>query len=205
MPPHTPEDIERLSFSIIDEETGESRPFTGDAWAVARRLVHTAGDLSLLADLILPETAIRAGVEALRKGAPVITDTTMALAGIPPRRFPAGYPLFCMLSRPGVAEEAARLGCTRSRAAVLALGKAAHGAIIAIGNAPTALLALLESINAGGPLPALVIGMPVGFVNAAESKELLLACPHVPSLVLRGRRGGSPLAAATVNALACLL
>ena len=201
----TPTAIEERSFAIIEAEVGEPRPFSGKAWLVARRLVHSAGDLSLLNDLHLPEAAVEAGLAALRRGAPVFTDTEMARAGMPPRRLePLGVTVSCILSRPGLAEEASRRGVTRARAGMEALGNSLGGAVIAIGNAPTALLALLDLLDAGAPPPALVIGMPVGFVNAAEAKELLLRRPHIPSLVVRGRRGGSPLAAAAVNALATM-
>ena len=204
-PACTPASIEERSFAIIDEEAGQNAPFKGAAWQVARRLVHTAGDLSLLQDLVLPDASVEAGVLALQAAAPVYTDTEMVRAGIPLRRMePLGVSVSCAMARPGLAEEAGRLGTTRARAGILSLGPALAGAIVAIGNAPTALLALLEYVEQGGVPPALVIGMPVGFVNAAESKEMLLQCSAIPSLVLRGRRGGSPLAAAAVNALACL-
>ena len=204
-PSSTPSAIEERSFAIIEAEVGDLRPFSGKAWLVARRLVHSAGDLSLLSDLHMPEEAVEAGLAALRRGAFVFTDTEMARAGMPQRRLePLGVTVSCILSRPGLAEEAARRGVTRARAGMEALGDALDGAIVAIGNAPTALLALLDLLDAGVPPPALVIGMPVGFVNAAEAKELLLRRPHIPSLVVRGRRGGSPLAAAAVNALATM-
>lgn len=206
----TPETIEARSFAIIEAEAGEVRPFSGRAWLVARRLVHTCGDLSLLDALHLPDAAIEAGLSALKNGCPVFTDTEMARSGIPMRRLePFGVSVSCLLtaasSGSAIAALAAEKGVTRSRAGLEALGSRLGGAIVAIGNAPTALLALLDYLESGGPPPALVIGMPVGFVNAAESKELLIKRWQQPSLVLRGRRGGSPLAAATVNALACIL
>jgi precorrin-8X/cobalt-precorrin-8 methylmutase len=201
----SPQAIEARSFAIIDAEAGENKPFTGQAWQIARRLVHACGDLSLLDSLYLPERAIAAGLKALKEGAPLFTDTEMVRAGIPRRRMePFGVPVVCLLSRPGLAEHSRRLGITRSRAGIEAAGPLLGGAIVAIGNAPTALLALLDYVDSGGKPPALVIGMPVGFVNAAESKELLIRRSDFPSLAVRGRRGGSPLAAATVNALACL-
>ena len=205
-PASTPEAIEERSFAIIEAEAPASRPFSGHAWAVARRIIHAAGDLTLMPDLVLPEEAVAAGLRALSQGAVVITDTEMVLSGIPMRRLsPLGCTVECVLDRPGLAEEAKRLGTTRTRAGFTLLGERLAGAVVVVGNAPTALLALLEYLERGGPPPALVIGMPVGFVNAAESKELLLQCPLTPSLVLRGRRGGSPLAAAAVNALAAIL
>lgn len=200
----SPEEIEIRSFAIIEAEVKDKR-FSGEAWELARRLIHTSGDISLLDSFYLPDAAIRSGIDALKKGAPIFTDTEMARSGIPLRRLkPLGSTVSCILSQKGLAEHAREKECTRSRAAMELLGSRLAGAIIAIGNAPTALLALLEYVAAGGTPPALVIGMPVGFVNAAESKELLLHNSSVPSLIIRGRRGGSPLAAATVNALAII-
>ena len=202
----TPDAIEARSFAIIDAEAPDPRPFSGNAWKVARRLVHTTGDPSLLTDLWLPDAAIEAGLAALKRGAPIFTDTEMVRSGIPARRLARfGNTVTCVLSQPELAEIAASRGTTRTRAGMELLGERLAGAIVAIGNAPTALLALVDYVKSGGPAPALVIGMPVGFVNAAESKELLLQQPELHSLAVRGRRGGSPLAAATVNALACIV
>ena len=202
-PAVTPTDIENRSFEIIDSEYPQ-KPFSGHAWEIARRLVHTSGDLSLPASLHLPDDAIAAGVTAIRSGAPVFTDTEMARAGIPVRRLtPFSCAVICILATEGTAKSAAAKGITRSRAGIELLGERLHGAIVAIGNAPTALIALIDQVRTNGIRPALVIGMPVGFVNAAESKEMLLQ-EDINALVLRGRRGGSPLAAATVNALAII-
>lgn len=202
-PASSPRDIEARSFAIIDAEAGEAKPFTGHAWGIARRLVHSSGDMTLLDSLYLPDTAIAAGIAALRRGAPVFTDTEMVRAGIPLRRMrPLGVTVTCLLGLTGVAKTAKARGITRSRAGIEMLGDKLGGAVVAIGNAPTALLALLEYLDADGPAPALVIGMPVGFVNAAESKERLMTRSDVAGLSIIGRRGGSPLAAATVNALA---
>lgn len=227
----TPAEIEERSFSIIEQELGlepqspgptllarelfpqsEGRlPFTDETWPVARRLVHTSADYSLLPQMHIPVEAVRAGVAALRAGAPVYTDTEMARAGMPLRRLePLGVKPACLLYQPGVAEYARARNTTRSRAAIeLAAAEGRlGGSILAVGNAPTALLALLDcmdgldGLDGLEGLPALVIAMPVGFVNAAESKELLLERPGLPCISIRGRRGGSPLAAATVNALA---
>lgn len=204
-PASTPAAIESRSFAMIDAEAGDPKPFSGHAWSVARRLVHTSGDLTLLGSLHLPDSAIAAGIAALVRGAPVYTDTEMARAGMPRRRLdPLGVSVACVLSLPGVDGRARANGVTRTRAGIELLGDRLGGAVVAIGNAPTALLAILDHLDAGGPAPALVIGMPVGFVNAAESKERLMARSDVPCLAVTGRRGGSPLAAATVNALACI-
>ena len=200
----TPGAIEAQSFAIIDAEI-TNKIFAGPAWAIARRLVHTSGDLELVSQLVLPETAIQAGLEALRRKAPIFTDTEMACHGIPKRRLLAlGTQARCLLSLPGCSERAQAEQITRSRAAMLAAAPLLPDAIVAIGNAPTALLALLELLAQGLKAPALIIGMPVGFVNAAEAKALLCQSPW-PHLSIRGRKGGSPLAAAAVNALAELL
>ena len=199
-----PDDIEARSFVIIDGEIPEPRPFTGHAWEIARRLVHASGDISLPGDLYLPEDAVRRGVRALRRGCSIFTDTRMASSGIPTRRLtPLNCSVRCLLDLPGVADKARSDNITRTRAAMLLAGEALADSIVAIGNAPTALLTLLELLDEGLPEPALIIGMPVGFVNAAESKELLVHSGH-PCLALRGRKGGSPLAAAAVNALAVI-
>ena len=202
---HAPEDIERRSFAVIDAEVPEPRPFSGPEWAVARRLVHTTADFDLLNHLKFSSGAVRAGLAALRRGAAVFTDTGMAEAGIPLRRMePLGCAVTCMLRLPGVGEAARARGITRSLAAVETAGERLHGSVVAIGNAPTALLGLLALMEERSDIrPALVVGMPVGFVNAMESKDLLQKY-DIPSIILQGRKGGSPLAAATVNALADL-
>ncbi len=199
-PACTPESIEARSFAIIEEEA-DIRPFSGHAWKIARRLIHTSGDMTLLDALWLPDAAISSGLRALRAGAPIFTDTQMVLSGIAERRIaPLGCKAQCFLAQktPPAAQTS-----TRARAGMEAVKDSLNNAILAIGNAPTALLALLDLMREGCAAPALVIGMPVGFVNAAQSKELLIQS-GLPCLVLRGRRGGSPLAAAAVNALAII-
>ncbi len=203
-PASTPESIEARSFAIIDAEIPEPRPFRGPAWQVARRLIHTTGDPGILPDLRLPNDAVTAGMTALCGGCTVFTDTEMARCGMAPRRLdPMGVRVESLMALPGVAERAGNSGITRARAGILSIAPRLSGSIVAIGNAPTALLALLELLDAGTPPPTLIIGMPVGFVNAAESKELLHARSY-PHLTLLGRKGGSPLVAAAVNALAVL-
>lgn len=202
-----PDDIEARSFAIIDAEV-QPRAFVGHAWEIARRLIHTSGDITLSADLLLPDAAVAAGVAALQRGATIFADTRMAQAGMPLRRLsPLGVKVISLpeLLPPPSAHtlSVAKPGITRSRAAMLLAAPRLSGAIVAIGNAPTALLTLLELLDRGTPPPALIIGMPVGFVNAAESKALLAQSPY-PSLILAGRKGGSPLAAATINALAII-
>ena len=199
-----PSAIEARSFAIIDAEIPEPRPFQGHAWELARRLIHCTGDTSLSNDLWLPDPAIAAGIRALRRGTTIFTDTHMACAGISKRRLELlDSHAECLLDQHGVMGHAIRQGITRSRAAMQLAAPRLRGAIIAIGNAPTSLLTLLEILDSLPGLncaPALIIGMPVGFVNAAESKALLEQCPWA-SLTIRGRKGGSPLAAAAVNAL----
>lgn len=198
-----PQAIEDRSFAIIDAEIPEPRPFQGPLWEVARRLIHTTGDVDILPRLRLDAQGLHAGVAALRAGCIVYTDTEMARLGMPLRRLsPLGVRVQSLMGLP-VAETAKAQGITRSRAGILQIRHALSGSIVAIGNAPTALLALLEVLEQGAEPPALIIGMPVGFVNAAQSKELLHRS-RWPHFTLLGRKGGSPLAAAAVNALAVI-
>lgn len=200
-----PESIEARSFEIIEAEL-LPLPFSGAAWQVARRIIHSAGDLEIAQQLVLPDAAVAAGVAALRKGCIIYTDTEMARQGMTARHLaPLGTTVRCLLQGDAVARYAHEHQTTRSRAGILLNAEHFAGNLLAIGNAPTALLALIEALEAGCPRPALIIAMPVGFVNAAESKELLARHPNMPpALILRGRKGGSSLAAACVNALAIL-
>ena len=201
-PACTPQEIEARSFAIIDAEIPEPRPFSGGLWEVARRCVHTLGDTEIIADLRLSRDGLAAGVAALRRGCTVYTDTRMAAAGLPLRRLtPRGVAGTPRRGLPGQEVISRRRGVTRSRAGIDMIADRLAGQIMVIGNAPTALLALLEALNQGAPAPALVVGMPVGFVNAAQSKELLRQSPW-PHFTLLGRKGGSAVAAACVNALA---
>ena len=201
-PACTPQEIEARSFAIIDAEIPEPRPFSGGLWEVARRCVHTLGDTEIIADLRLSRDGLAAGVAALRRGCTVYTDTRMAAAGLPLRRLtPLGVTVTPLMGLPALEEISRRWGVTRSRAGIDMIADRLAGQIMVIGNAPTALLALLEALNQGAPAPALVVGMPVGFVNAAQSKELLRQSPW-PHFTLLGRKGGSAVAAACVNALA---
>lgn len=202
-----PSEIEARSLAVIDRETPEPRPFVGAQWEIVRRMIHTSADFELLDLVRFHPLAVDAGLSALRSGCAVITDTEMARSGIPLRRMePLGCSVHCFMSHERTVELAGQNQTTRARAAVDAaleiLGDAARtGAIFTIGNAPTALLRLLELVNRGEIVPGLIVGMPVGFVNAAESKELLLT-HQSPYITIRGRKGGSPLAATCVNALA---
>jgi precorrin-8X/cobalt-precorrin-8 methylmutase len=198
-----PQEIEAESFRRIESEVG-SHPFQPDAWTVVRRMIHTTADFDYVKNVKLHPRAVQAGVAALRSGGSVITDTRMLLAGISTGRLGRlGVETHCFMDDPQVAEAARRQGMTRSAASMDKALPFMEGGIVAIGNAPTALLRLLELIQGGDARPALVIGLPVGFVNAAESKEALLGV-DVPCITAVGRKGGSAVAASAVNALAIL-
>ena len=193
--------IYRQSFAIIRSEAELAR-FSPAEEKVAVRIVHACGQVEAAADIAFSDGAVEAGKAALRAGAPILCDVSMVANGVTRARLPAGNEVVCTLADPRVPKLAARLATTRTAAAMDLWGEKLEGAIVAIGNAPTALFRLLEMIDAGGPRPAAIIGMPVGFVGAAESKETLITHGGVPYLVVRGRKGGSAIAAATVNALA---
>jgi precorrin-8X/cobalt-precorrin-8 methylmutase len=198
-----PQDIERESMRIIDAEVPEPRPFAGARWLVVRRMIHTSADFELLDLVRFSPGAVRAGVAALAAGCALFTDTHMARCAIPLRRLaPLGCSIACFMDDPEVAVRARSEGITRARAAVDHAAEEMSGAILVVGNAPTALLRILEHVRAGRMAPALVVGMPVGFVNAAESKDLLMAQDRVPFITIAGRKGGSALAGSAVNALA---
>lgn len=197
-----PDEIYRRSFAAIRAEA-DLTGLPADLEPVAVRLIHAAGDPAVAAGLAWSEGAVAAGRQALAAGAPVLVDTEMVAVGIIRSRLPAANPVICALAEPGVAEDARARGTTRSAAAVDRWGERLDGAVVAIGNAPTALFRLLERIDEGGPRPALILGFPVGFVGAAESKDALIEHgAAVPFIALRGRRGGSAFAAAALNALA---
>jgi precorrin-8X/cobalt-precorrin-8 methylmutase len=201
--PRLPQEIERESFRRIEAQTG-GHGLPPREWAVVRRMIHTSGDFDYKENVRLHPRAIDAALEALRRGRPVVADTRMLQAGISTGRLDRlGVEVICLMDDQEVAHEAARRGVTRAEVAMeLALPRVAGG-IVAIGNAPTALLSLLDLLAAGAPPPALVVGVPVGFVNAAESKEALARqdCPFITSL---GPKGGSAVAASIINALAIM-
>jgi len=198
-----PQEIEKRSFAIIDSEVPAPRPFEGEEWLIARRLVHTSADFDLLRNLSFHPRSVQAGVEALKRGCLIVTDTEMARVGMTMRRLERlGSRVECYINHPDVVTSAERDGTTRSAAAVDHAASRLTGAIYAVGNAPTALLRLLQRMEKGECRPALIVGVPVGFVNAAESKELLILQRETPYLTIRGRKGGSNLAAAVVNQLA---
>ncbi len=195
-----PHEIEVRSMEIIDGLLPAGDWDAGQL-AVVKRLVHTSGDPSLAEEVRFSAGAVEAGVAALRAGAPVFTDTQMARMGINRDRVAAlGGTVECLISDEAVAAEAKRTGRTRAATAMRTLGDRLDGAVVALGNAPTALREVLAIAAEGAARPALVIGMPVGFVDAAESKDALIES-DLTYIAVHGTRGGSPLAAATVNAL----
>jgi precorrin isomerase len=197
-----PEAIYRASFEAIRREAPiECVP--GEMQALVTRLIHACAMPDILPELAWSPDALDAGRRALRAGRPILVDAAMVGAGIRRERLPADNPVVCTLRDPGVAERAAAAATTRSAAAVDLWRDHLDNAVVAIGNAPTALFRLLELLEDGVAPPALVLAFPLGFVGAAEAKEALMQYrPRVPYIALRGRRGGSALAAAAVNALA---
>ena len=193
------------SFATIRAEADLSR-LPADLDVVATRIVHAAGDVGVVDDIEAHPDVVAAARAALRSGAPVLTDSEMLARGVTRRRLPVGNEVICTLRDPEVPALAAAWGTTRSAAAVSLWGDRLAGAVVAIGNAPTALFHLLELLADGAPRPAAIVGMPVGFIGSAESKRALaehdLPGGPVPWIVVHGRRGGSAMAAATVNALA---
>ena len=195
-------DIYLRSFATIRAET-DLRQLPASAEKLAVRMVHATGQVDLVTDLHIHPDAVPAARAALDSGAPIFTDANMVAVGITTARLPADNDVLCLLRDPRVPELARRWNTTRSAAAVSLWGSRLEGAVVAIGNAPTALFHLLELISAGGPRPAAIVGVPVGFIGAVESKEALLQHEAgIPHVVVRGRRGGSALAVAAVNALA---
>jgi precorrin-8X/cobalt-precorrin-8 methylmutase len=197
-----PEAIYQASFAAIRRETPIER-LPREMQALAMRLIHACAMPDILSELTWTADAIEAGRGSLGAGRPVLVDAAMIAAGIRRDRLPAHNRVMCTLRDAGVAERAAAGATTRAAAAVDLWRDHMDGAVVAIGNAPTALFRLLELLEDGAPAPALVLAFPLGFVGAAEAKEaLILHRPRVPYIALRGRRGGSALAAAAVNALA---
>lgn len=197
-----PADIEAESFRIIDSEVPEPRPYSGIEWEIVRRMIHTTADFDLLDRVRFHPLAVQNGLDALGAGGRIVTDTEMARKGIPARRTdPLGCEVSCLMNDPRVVAAAKERGTTRAFAAIDVALEDIRPAIWVIGNAPTALIRLVDRVGEGAPLPALVIGMPVGFVNASESKNYLMDS-NIPYIAIQGRKGGSALAACVVNALA---
>jgi precorrin-8X/cobalt-precorrin-8 methylmutase len=194
--------IYERSFAIIRAEADLSRFSTEEA-EVAVRMIHACGLVEAARSIAFGRGFVAAARAALAQGAPILCDAEMVAHGITRARLPAGNAVICTLRDPRVPALAERLGTTRSAAALDLWGEQLAGAVVAIGNAPTALFRLLEMLDAGAPRPAAILGIPVGFVGAAESKEALAKGKHrVPYLVVNGRLGGSAMTAAAVNALA---
>lgn len=196
----TPSEIESLSFSIIDAEAGP-HDFSPDEWQIVRRMIHTSADFDYIKTVRFHPSAIAKGIQAIREGKTIVTDTNMAKSGINTVGLSGyGCRVICLIQDDAVVCRARETGNTRAAEAVDAAVSDMDGGIYVVGNAPTALLRLISLIREGQAKPALVIGLPVGFVNAAESKADMLSMNY-PSITNVGRKGGSNVAASVVNAL----
>ena len=195
-----PHEIETKSFEMIEKEAG-AHGFDGPEWDVVRRMIHTSADFDYIESARIHPRAIEAGIKAIQTGRRIITDTNMVLAGLRKtdlERF--GCRCACLMTDPQVAAAAEQNRTTRALAAVDAAAEIMRGGIYVVGNAPTALMRLLFLAEEGRAAPALVVGLPVGFVNAAESKAEL-AASEIPHITNSGRKGGSNVAAAVINSL----
>ncbi len=198
-----PQEIEDLSFKIIEKEAG-NHPFSRDEWPIVRRMIHTSADFDYINTIRFHPKAIEAGIKAIRKGCRIFTDTHMARVGIRKKEIETfGGEVTCLIADEDVAKNAKTSGTTRALAAVDMACDRMAGGIYVIGNAPTALLRLIELVKEKKASPALIIGLPVGFVNAAESKDALMTLDF-PYITNKGRKGGSNIAASVVNALAIM-
>ncbi len=198
-----PQEIEDLSFKIIEAEAGD-HGFDQHTWPVVRRVIHTSADFDYIKSIRFSPTAVETGINAIKHGCHIITDTNMARVGIRKKEIQDfGGTVTCLMADENVARTAEKNGTTRAVAAVDLACERIAGGIYVVGNAPTALLRLIELIKAGKARPDLVIGFPVGFVNAAESKAALLTMDD-PFITNVGRKGGSNIAASIVNALAIM-
>jgi len=198
-----PDEIERSSFQIIDQEAG-THHFTGQQWSIVRRMIHTTADFEFKEMVRFHPHAVSAGIEAIRNGKMIITDTNMARVGVRKKEVETyGGRVKCYMDDPLIRKKAKAEGTTRAKAAVDAAVPEMKDGIYVVGNAPTALLRLIELVSAKKARPALIIGLPVGFVNAAESKAALMEIDY-PYISNVGRKGGSNLAASVVNALAIM-
>ncbi len=195
-----PEKIESRSFAIIEEEMGP-HTFTPEQWIVVRRIVHASADFDLGRSVLFHPGAIDSAVAAIRSGCAIVTDVQMLQAGINKTLASSfGNRIQCMIGNRDVARRAKAAGVTRAIMSMRKARRQIHGGIVAIGNAPTALLEVIRMVREEGLKPALVVGVPVGFVSAAESKEEL-AKLDIPHITNRGRKGGTPVGVATLNAL----
>lgn len=195
-----PMDIEKRSMAIITEELG-GRTWPEPEFSIVKRCIHTSADFDYADNLCFSENAAQIGVGALNKGASIVTDTQMAASGINKKRMKeCGGEVYCFMSDPDVAAEAKERGCTRAAVCMERAAALQKPLIIAVGNAPTALIRLYELIQEGKIRPELIIGAPVGFVNVVEAKELIMTA-GIPYIVPRGRKGGSNIAATICNAM----
>ena len=192
-----PHEIEDKSMEIIENYLDE-HIIPPDQKPIVKRVIHTTGDFDFLDSMIFHEEAVKEGLKAVREKKVIYTDVTMVQAGIN-KRF--GHEVKCVLNDPGVVELAERKGLTKAAAGIRSLGRELNGNIVTIGNAPTALITLVDMIKNDKVRPALIVGIPVGFVNAKESKEYLTTLKDVPYITNRGHKGGSTVAAAIINAL----
>ncbi|GGN67043.1 precorrin-8X methylmutase [Nocardia rhizosphaerihabitans] len=194
-------EIYRRSFATIRAEA-DLAGFPADIERVAVRMIHGCGQVDLAGDIAYSPGVVAAARAALHAGKPILCDANMVASGVTRKRLPADNPVLCNLADPRVPALAAQLGNTRSVAALELLRDQLDGAVVAIGNAPTALFHLLDMLDAGAPKPAAVIGIPVGFIGAAESKQALIDFGGIEFLTVRGRRGGSAITASALNAIA---
>ena len=200
-----PAEIEKRSFEIITEELGDTHLIPGTA-PIVNRCIHTSADFDYAKNLMFSEGAVEKALDAIRNGAVIVTDTQMGKAGINKRKLAEyGSEVLCFMSDEDVAETAKKNGTTRAVASMEKAATLDKKIIFAIGNAPTALVRLYELIQDGKLTPELIIGVPVGFVNVVQSKELILSLKDTPYIVARGRKGGSNIAACICNALLYML
>jgi len=195
------DEIYRRSFAIIREEADLAR-FSRAEERVAVRIIHACGMVDIVRDLVLHPDFAASAATALKAGVPILCDAKMVANGITRSRLPSRNEILCTLDHPDVPALAAKLANTRTAAALEFWRPVLAGSVVVIGNAPTALFRLLEMLNEGAPRPAAIIGMPVGFVGAAESKDALIEFGAIPYAVVRGRKGGSAMAVAALNAVA---
>jgi len=194
-------EIYRRSFAIIRKEAQLAR-FNEDEEKVAVRIIHACGIVEAAADIFFSPDMVKIARNSLQNGAPILCDAKMVASGVTRARLPNNNEVICTLSDPRIPEIAKKIGNTRSAAAMELWRNKLEGSVVAIGNAPTSLFYLLEMLEAGAKPPAAVIGMPVGFVGAYESKEALMSYGKIPYAVVRGRKGGSAMTVAAINAIA---
>lgn len=196
-----PSEIEKRSFEIITKELG-GKKILPETEAIVKRCIHTSADFEYADNLVFSEGVVERALRAVHEGACIVTDTQMAKAGINKKKLAEyGGEVYCFMSDEDVAKKAKKSGTTRASISMDKAAELAKPLIFAIGNAPTALVRLYELIQEGKVKPQLIIGVPVGFVNVVQSKELILSLPDIPYIVARGRKGGSNIAACIVNAL----